>query len=592
MVAFVVDTAKVGGPTVWIDALNAIINILASNKLNISCITKIVIASDFDLFCPDPVLCSVPAIQAAYNIIKAAPNTHICAAIIKDDYKPPNGTDYLAGNQPIDTFMSYNFDNGTYHNNDFYNQMLEDCALAECTPKPPPTGGACNEFNDPAVYCQQCMMRRNQLDYYPDPCNCSNYYHCFYNGTQYEGILRPCPPGEKFSATANHCLPTPFNCTDDDPCHNNQTTIDIGFWQYPDECGIYYQCSNYYSVRMCCPPFQSFSTDLWDCEYNPNCTHHNEECGTPGITIPMLSPIIFNNGTRCNDTQYGTIREINPADASSYFVILEGYPEPVLMQCPQNTQFNINSCKCDIFTSARPFATPDYCILNITCDNNPIIDSSVSNNFIDNGGSPQVDSQSTYGGATSACQFNGPSGSGWLEVPYFQGNDVRDKLSACWWVRWDNCAAEGTPANRYTIFSNRGENSPSIGNVPPSILVRTVAGIPPTGSAVSVRIRTTSTNFYEAFSDNIACGEWHHVCFVYDGNTIQIYVNGTESGSPVPTDGKPIFWMNHCPLIIGQDKLEYDARILNGGLDEILWCKRTFSQADIQALYDSQVGDF
>lgn len=100
-------------------------------------------------------------------------------------------------------------------------------------------------------------------------------------------------------------------------------------------------------------------------------------------------------------------------------------------------------------------------------------------------------------------------------------------------------------------------------------------------TTIRVRLRTTDnggTSNYDA--DNIALNNWTHVAFTYDGATLRIYHDGTETGTHAVT-GDMI--ASAVPVVIGNLNVTQD-RYWNGLLDDVRVYDRALSPAEVAAL--------
>jgi len=73
---------------------------------------------------------------------------------------------------------------------------------------------------------------------------------------------------------------------------------------------------------------------------------------------------------------------------------------------------------------------------------------------------------------------------------------------------------------------------------------------------------------------------WQHVAGTWDGETIRLYINGLETGTPVTLSGTSIYNSDHG-LAVGRINAEEDYHYFNGKVDEVIIWDRTLSSAEI-----------
>ena len=82
---------------------------------------------------------------------------------------------------------------------------------------------------------------------------------------------------------------------------------------------------------------------------------------------------------------------------------------------------------------------------------------------------------------------------------------------------------------------------------------------------------------------NIQPNTWYHIALTGDGTSIQIYINGILSNytwAPVSNYGRSDF-----PFTIGGRTFDADGGEFDGIIDEVIFCKRALSSADILSIY-------
>lgn len=96
------------------------------------------------------------------------------------------------------------------------------------------------------------------------------------------------------------------------------------------------------------------------------------------------------------------------------------------------------------------------------------------------------------------------------------------------------------------------------------------------------RVKTT-TGLHEYVSPaNTAIPQvWQHIAWVFDVNTVKLYVNGNLKGSS-PASG--IFQGTNVPFGIGKSLLGGFNFVFGGRIDEVSVWKKALSQAEIQAM--------
>mgnify|MGYP003573965586 CR=1 FL=1 len=75
---------------------------------------------------------------------------------------------------------------------------------------------------------------------------------------------------------------------------------------------------------------------------------------------------------------------------------------------------------------------------------------------------------------------------------------------------------------------------------------------------------------------------WEHVAMVYDGNTLQFYLNGNlQAAPPVPLTG--YISNRQCPMVIGQTGTDQSRGFFTGYMDELYVYTRALSAAEVMA---------
>ena len=73
---------------------------------------------------------------------------------------------------------------------------------------------------------------------------------------------------------------------------------------------------------------------------------------------------------------------------------------------------------------------------------------------------------------------------------------------------------------------------------------------------------------------------WEHVAMVYDGSTLQFYLNGNAQTS-TPVTG--YIENRHCPMVIGQKGLDQSSGFFTGYMDELRVYTRALSANEVKA---------
>ena len=166
------------------------------------------------------------------------------------------------------------------------------------------------------------------------------------------------------------------------------------------------------------------------------------------------------------------------------------------------------------------------------------------------------------------------------------GQVTFDELTVCSW--WEIEAevydsGQGIMTDGTGSSSQMGYNHPGSGDVDKRGNARW--GLTTTGGGATVYGNATGTKLYS--------GLYHYVCFVYDGTEARIYVNGTlasEVAGNYPVTGNVV--MNRLEFgkdigLPGGDDHEF-----SGEIDEVGIWNRSYSQAEINVLYDNYVAGY
>jgi outer membrane protein OmpA-like peptidoglycan-associated protein len=177
---------------------------------------------------------------------------------------------------------------------------------------------------------------------------------------------------------------------------------------------------------------------------------------------------------------------------------------------------------------------------------------------------PAVDRFGNYCGALS---FNGTNG--YIEVPDSKSlSSVYNKMSVACWFKLDKNTAH--PANKWLTLICKGEDITETNNNP-----QYRVQVFQSDKQSTVSVNTEFTEFDNNFNNHlIEYGKWYFYTLVYDGSSVNTYLNGNKIWG-FPYNG--VFNNNKMPLNIGRDipgSLEFfcgsldDLRIYNGILTE------------------------
>ena len=97
---------------------------------------------------------------------------------------------------------------------------------------------------------------------------------------------------------------------------------------------------------------------------------------------------------------------------------------------------------------------------------------------------------------------------------------------------------------------------------------------------------TTGLHEYVAPANTVIPQVWQHIAWVFDVNTIKLYVNGALKGS---TAASGIFQGANVPFAIGKSTLAGFNFVFGGRIDEVSVWKKALSQSEIQDIIDNEL---
>jgi hypothetical protein len=455
-------------------------------------------------------------------------------------------------------------------------------------------------------YCKTCFDKRNQMDYYYDPCNCQTYYHCqfFGNGTAI-ATLRDCGAGFRYDNSTLQCVPLPLGVTDcnwEDPCRDNETVQEAGRWApvtIPfgglEYCGLYYTCSNYYSIVQCCPNNTRFNDTSLECDIRDDTcnAHANLDYCSGGATVPMPPAFSVAPGI-CFDPRNFAWRAPF-TDAFSFYQHRENATATapssnppgddwVLLKCAPGSSFDFETCKCTIEGGVTYAQVDEACLVELNCDSTDgAVDTGVHRAYID---FPERSGVVAFGKAS--CDFNGTN---WMEIPFFGGNSLRNRFTIAFKIAY-SCTDNVVGADPIPILNNRAKTD--------LILASTLASVRFEFSATN----TVSAHIFLKYSPvetlvvDTTCSDasdvWNHIFLTYDGQFLSLTSQNEGAAAPLSTSTVPVskpnvdlYWMLHCPWVVADDWMlpsRYD-----GAFDRLYVCRSVKTAADIIAFLTADV---
>ena len=107
---------------------------------------------------------------------------------------------------------------------------------------------------------------------------------------------------------------------------------------------------------------------------------------------------------------------------------------------------------------------------------------------------------------------------------------------------------------------------------------------------VNFYVNTPANAFQTASANNggipVARGAWQHVAGTYDGNKLQLYINGVPAGNPQPASGSVLPMLSSSFLGIGSEdgRSAYTGKYFWGLVDETSIYSRALSASEIKAI--------
>ena len=171
------------------------------------------------------------------------------------------------------------------------------------------------------------------------------------------------------------------------------------------------------------------------------------------------------------------------------------------------------------------------------------------------------------GNPNSAYQFDGSNN--FIEVQDSIDLDGMSKLSVCLWVNITSKSDWAFMLSKNTdnfVTSSYGFGLDDSGDQLFDFTIRTGSG--------------TAT----ARSDNPPpnLNQWYHICGIYDGSDVSLWMNGQEQSTPDYNSGS--ITDTSLPVRIGSAETEY----FHGIIDDVRIYNTALSQNEIQALYQGQ----
>ena len=394
---------------------------------------------------------------------------------------------------------------------------------------------------DASSQCFNVINRRNQKDLYADT-ECHHYVQCFYvNSTYAVGFRRQCPQGSFWHDSVLSCLPE-----GETPCVDRcleEATASRGCYAGLG-CRTFYICANTGSYGMCCPLGTQFNEATCSCDESATCT---DACvqQAPVVQTTVAPPEAVNS-TVCMDS-FGSYIAADAAESNAYHLIDDEGHSSGKQYCVDGYAFNLDSCRCDIESGATvpPQVGLRRAALYLPFDSDAA-DASVLkfSTFLFDGATVDTTTGAVGGGSLNV---NG----GRLEVPAFKTYDSRAAGSWCaFYSCAGSCSAGGVVANAKQ--ANDDASTVVLGLTGATAVQGNVHLWSPTGT------RTVSSSF------TTPSNGWNHVCLTYDGNTVNLYVNGAVSASE---NVGGYLKISHAPLAVGNDQT---LGTFNGHIDEVL----------------------
>jgi len=286
--------------------------------------------------------------------------------------------------------------------------------------------------------------------------------------------------------------------------------------------------------------------------------------------------------------------KINSKISSNYFKLLNA--GIAIMQDPQfNTHFDNAVDLINAINSAKSGGDPRFNDLNIeikTPDLGGITDSLVGYWKFDdctakdlsglgNNGNIVNDPTCISRGLGKAFEFHGSGSDEYIEIPDSQNiRAENNKITIEMWFQRDEVpTGVGSLINKKIVVGGGGSSNTY------SIFLPSVVQAPPLKELNSEFISGAGSLSFGLIEDK----EWHHIAVTYDGNNLNLYLDG-KLFSTKKTFGA-VMPVNNNPLRIGGDPLHHN--FFNGVIDEVKIYSRALNNEEIQQeySYQSQAGD-
>ena len=424
-------------------------------------------------------------------------------------------------------------------------------------------------------YCFQCQMHKSYWNLCPDmEGDCHAFYQCQkYNETYAVGYRMECPPGTFFHHELLSCMPEgDVECKD--PCQSVNIT-DVGCFALPDRCSQFWMCTDASEAfALCCPSGTKINTDTCTCEYDVdgNCT---DSCHiqVPKLNATMAPPPPTQNGTFCVDS-YGTKLRPSLEDTRYFLVVEEDGTTSHLMQCAANTEFSMETCRCEgeVETVDLPPTPARQCSLYLPFDTD-YADHSMNKFYTEKIGQVELSI-----GTNVSARGDGSLRTidGQVQILAMTRNNIGSRFSQCFFYRCydDTCNELGG-----LVGNNENENQTDY-------TVITSSGI---DGVFKLNVNTKNGAKYltvdtgkEIYLANDTNG-FFHICTTFSPEQTRLYVGQQLVGSIYgsgPTFG------SHAPLSVGSDP-SYGP--FNGYIDEVLICPYEMTEEERMAHYDGRL---
>ena len=365
----------------------------------------------------------------------------------------------------------------------------------------------------PATVCFQCRQRRNHKDLYADETDCHYYYQCFYiNETYAIGVRRQCAAGMFWHDEILQCMPEgPIPCTD--PCQTDATAASGCYAGVG--CRQFFVCANTASYGMCCPLGSTFNSATCACDESETCV---DDCAQQGPAVQTtVAPSQTFNETVCMDS-YGVYITIVPGQANAYILIDQEGQGTEIQYCPDYVNFDFGTCRCNTETTEERPVIPTQRQALLWCPfDTDLLDHSVHrfNTLPIGAGSIDTSAWAQGGGSYAA------DGASRIEIPGLKTFDLRSSGSWCSFFRCEQGSSNYLCNNNAGILSNNKDSAATDYTV--------IMAVQSSNRA------TCRLNFWHPVDEqtvgsaiNTPANGWNHMCVTYDGNAINMHLNGVS----------------------------------------------------------------